>query len=861
MNLSYLKILIAGGALALGLAACSNGGSGGGGNDDENRPLEPDTTPPTTIATPSSGAYNTAQSVTLACDDGAGAGCASTYYTTDGSDPDTSATVYDTAIAIDTDTILKFFSVDLDANRETTRSASYIIDRLTPTVSATPPGGTFPGTVFVSLNCTDVGSGCAAIHYTTDNSEPTAGSPSYSNPIGLQASVTIKFFAIDHAGNVSAVQSEIYTLPTSSVVEPLYGNAPDWNDYVRNDGGDWLSASNTACDGNETGDYRVCLHGGELRVVNVTGRGSCAGLTANDALDAFDWTCDDSTLPVRMVTRGLNDNKNLSDLLDFAAAAWRLNSVIVTDGGATVLDTSKAVWWHNPVLVDNDGGVLTAAGTIYIVTSNPDTEYEIAAHHAGFVVKPGMELSAPAAADDVVHSTAGIAFLWYEGAVHIQGTNNGVWLPGIKFSRIRNASVTGVGGSGANAFEATPTASVLSRLSVVFGANDGVHIGTAHGNLFSDITVASNNHYGFTVNGGHNVLQRISAHNNGYAGVVFQGSQTIQSVYAAGNVYFGVISYAANNSYITNVSAANNGTNGLLVSDKSANNILVNILSVNHENIALGFTISSTAPGPVANLIENVAVSHARLAIILNESSNNRFTGLTKVGNSVTNDCYVTGGTNPGLVDTTCANEGASDATLVADISLAASVFGKVTSDDALNNDDVAGLAEFSSITDWINFVNEARVWGRDGSLFPNADHRGPCAIGENCRIWDWSLTAGDDIARGVLAKHLAGNAADTLTHTWAVAAPNGQADCSAAVPGSIYNAGQCRSTFLRNAVELLADAIGNEDGLCNSQETCLYTPNIGAYQGHGALVSAGDFSNGDTLSNIKLLQYTYNGR
>ncbi|KFA91982.1 chitobiase/beta-hexosaminidase C-terminal domain-containing protein, partial [Archangium violaceum] len=50
-----------------------------------------DTAAPTTTATPAAGTYNAAQSVTLACDDGAGTGCAATYFTTDDSEPTTSS--------------------------------------------------------------------------------------------------------------------------------------------------------------------------------------------------------------------------------------------------------------------------------------------------------------------------------------------------------------------------------------------------------------------------------------------------------------------------------------------------------------------------------------------------------------------------------------------------------------------------------------------------------------------------------------------------------------------------------------------------------------------------------------------------
>ena len=67
-------------------------------------------------------------------------------------------------------------------------------------------------------------------------------------------------------------------------------------------------------------------------------------------------------------------------------------------------------------------------------------------------------------------------------------------------------------------------------------------------------------------------------------------------------------------------------------------------------------------------------------------------------------------------------------------------------------------------------------------------------------------------------------------------------------------------TTFLRHAVEISGDGIGNDNGLCETGETCVYTPNIGSYQGHGGLVSAGTFTDG-TLTGITLMQYATNGR
>ena len=58
------------------------------------------------------------------------------------------------------------------------------------------------------------------------------------------------------------------------------------------------------------------------------------------------------------------------------------------------------------------------------------------------------------------------------------------------------------------------------------------------------------------------------------------------------------------------------------------------------------------------------------------------------------------------------------------------------------------------------------------------------------------------------------------------------------------------------------AAAIGDDDGLCETDEHCLFTPNISSYQGHGALISAGAFTDGGAggLTGITLWKYENNG-
>ncbi len=81
-------------------------------------------------------------------------------------------------------------------------------DTTPPQVSASPPAGTYDAPQSVVLTADEP----ATIYYTTDGSDPTTASPTYTGPIAITESTTLKFFGVDAAGNQGTITTAEYVL-------------------------------------------------------------------------------------------------------------------------------------------------------------------------------------------------------------------------------------------------------------------------------------------------------------------------------------------------------------------------------------------------------------------------------------------------------------------------------------------------------------------------------------------------------------------------------------------------------------------------------------------------------------------------
>jgi alpha-tubulin suppressor-like RCC1 family protein len=167
---------------------------------------------PFTTPAPPEGTYLPGQTVTLTSNKPG-----TIYFTVDGTIPSYPASgttqVYSTAFAINVTTTLKFFCRSNDGYQEAVQSKVYTISNL-PVTTATPAGGTYTSVQSVTLTASKP----STIYYTTDGSTPTfptsASTQTYSAPITVGTTSTLRFFAIDiyNSSNQELVKAESYII-------------------------------------------------------------------------------------------------------------------------------------------------------------------------------------------------------------------------------------------------------------------------------------------------------------------------------------------------------------------------------------------------------------------------------------------------------------------------------------------------------------------------------------------------------------------------------------------------------------------------------------------------------------------------
>ncbi len=173
------------------------------------------------------GTYEEGRGIKLTSDGG------SIYYTTDGTAPTLSSTLYTSEIPLSKNMTLKAF-VYKNGLRSAVLTAAYKVKVVAP--KANVKAGTYLEEQTVSLSTTTEG---AEIYYTTDGKTPSEMSTRYTGPIAVKKNTTIKTIAVKTGLETSDTSSFDYIIDKQSGGLTIVD--PDYRDFSITSSSGWTS--------------------------------------------------------------------------------------------------------------------------------------------------------------------------------------------------------------------------------------------------------------------------------------------------------------------------------------------------------------------------------------------------------------------------------------------------------------------------------------------------------------------------------------------------------------------------------------------------------------------------------------------
>jgi hypothetical protein len=172
----------------------------------------------TPVITPATGTFTSTQSVNIT-DTTAGA---KIYYTTDGTTPTTSSTLFGTSFTANGTTTVKAIAVASGFNTSAVATSVITINLPAATPLISPATGTYttPQTVTIS----DASAG-VTIYYTTDGTTPTTSSAIYSTSFTVNATATVKAMASGGGFSASTVAMSVLTINIPITETPVISPA------------------------------------------------------------------------------------------------------------------------------------------------------------------------------------------------------------------------------------------------------------------------------------------------------------------------------------------------------------------------------------------------------------------------------------------------------------------------------------------------------------------------------------------------------------------------------------------------------------------------------------------------------------
>jgi hypothetical protein len=163
---------------------------------------------PSPTFSPAAGIYTGTQAVTINYTG------ATIYYTTDGTLPTTSSPVYASPIQVSSSETIQAMAVS-SGTPSPISQAAYAIRQAVATPTFAPGTGTYSSAQTVTISDATAG---ATIYYTTNGTGPTSSSATYTSPIAVNTTQTVKAIAIKTGMTTSAEGQATYTIAMNPIV-------------------------------------------------------------------------------------------------------------------------------------------------------------------------------------------------------------------------------------------------------------------------------------------------------------------------------------------------------------------------------------------------------------------------------------------------------------------------------------------------------------------------------------------------------------------------------------------------------------------------------------------------------------------
>lgn len=589
---------------------------------------------------------------------------------------------------------------------------------------------------------------------------------------------------------------------------------------------------------------------------------------------------------------GFKEGKGLRDLIDPATTSrWKAIQAKVSVGSASFYSPLYD-WWGNTVeeLPGNGSSGLNIAvslnetGRVYFSNSTRDTRgYSIDSDNISIVTLGSNTLSwttsaiANANTDGSVGTTIkspiisnGKNFLWVEANINGDSTaHHGLLLGKITASRIHNTRVSnmcthtsecgaaihideGIGnifynisvGISKHGFFANKIeSSLLNKLRVAEASSTScIELNDADNNSLTNISASNCYQDGIKIIGDNNSLNQIVVANSNSHGIHVDNGQhnTLTAITTTNNINSGIALVNAPNTTLHSVLASNNGSNtsmpSIFISGSNSKEITLSqlVTTKNHTNAgvvniqsgadkikftgnflkedALQCLATSGAPGPHVGINPDCTIqSTITYPEYLYPDGDPRASNhnLLEIGTDFLffnkNGDPTSGGT--------------------------VQIYGNLS-------DPSIAFSALSSIFNGWGVMPASGAW-------PEPSYLGKCSTGD-CVLNNWALSSEPTNAHSDIVRNT------TIDGSYLELSLTNEQPCPSEIEnfadfslsdrsGNIlytYPASGISQVFHKIALEVVGDLSGDEDGLCEHEEQCLYMPNYGAYQGEGKLSS-----------------------